>query len=113
MKLSTKLSLGFGALVVLIAVLGIVAWIGLSRVSGQTGTAYTAAHALDDMRQLEVLRGRYLASTDATEAGDLKSQWKETYADMVTQMDSLDEGGLSAAQRTALEEARATSEQYE
>ncbi len=115
MKLATKMSLGFGSLVVIAGLLGLASWRGLSGIDTNRGLLERGAGVLDQMSTCAVLRRDFGAMGFEKAAGETKNaaeKWSEAHAQLVTGLNDLEKSrGLGSEGaglvRTALEHADA------
>jgi len=104
MKLSSKMAMGFGALVVVTAILGLVTWRGLGQVKESTTVSEEANAALNSMTDCGNLRRDFMIQGFEKATGQDKNaaeKWQDTYNTFVSQLKALEgRAGLQATDRT-------------
>jgi len=103
MKLATKMALGFGALVVIAAVLGVASWRGLSSIDANRALLEQGATALDRMGDCAVLRRDFGTMGFEKAPGEnmnAAEKWAESHAALVAALTDLEKNDhLGSAQR--------------
>ncbi len=116
MKLSTKMGLGFGVLVVIAGVLGFVSWNGLGKVTANVELSEKGNGCLEGLNKCAMFRRDFVDRGFQTKEGQDKNaaeQWHEAYTTLDTQLQELEgQDGLSAADRTIVGEALQSLEPY-
>ncbi|MBN1123536.1 MAG: hypothetical protein JXA82_00915 [Sedimentisphaerales bacterium] len=116
MKLSMKMALGFGSVVLIAAILGVSGWRGLASVSQIAGLNEAGNHALDTLNQCASLRRDFLIQGFTVTEGESKhaaEKWTDSFTDLTRQVEQLKEQkGLSADQRTLAENFLSQSQEY-
>ena len=86
MKLSTKLFLGFGCLVVITALLGLISWRGMAKVKALSDLTLDGQQAVGHLNQCATLRRDFMINKFAAIGSDNKNaaeKWMESY-DLLT-----------------------------
>jgi len=116
MKLATKMGVGFGVLVVIAGVLGLVGWNGLTNVATNAELERSGNESLQGLRECASLRKDFALRGFEKSANDDKSaaeQWHEAYTALSTQLQQLeDTKGLSRADKAIVAEARSKMSPY-
>ncbi len=115
MKLSTKIGVGFGVLVVISAIVGITCWNGLNNVSQKTALAREATQCLDLVNQCGAFRRDFSASGFEKSEGGLSAneKWQEVFDELGTRMEGMSElPGLTTDGQELLTTGLTESEAY-
>ncbi|MBN1512427.1 MAG: methyl-accepting chemotaxis protein, partial [Phycisphaerae bacterium] len=103
MKLATKMAMGFGALVVVTAILGLVTWRGLEQVKHSTTVSEDANAVLVTVTDCGNLRRDFMIQGFEKAAGQEKNaseKWLDTYNGLISQLKDLEGGsGLQESDR--------------
>ncbi len=114
-KLSTKIGIGFGILIVMAGAVGAVGWYGLRGVSTTAALEKAGAQCVDTLNRCATLR-RDFAINGARKADgetkDASERWTEAYTELTGQLGELQsQAGLGATERglvgTALQQSTA------
>ncbi len=92
LKLSTKMALGFGVLVVIMAVLSFVAWRGLSKVQKIEGLNKQASESSEDLNKCAKLRRDFSIHkfNEYDESGkSADEKWSQAYDELIEKMKNL------------------------
>ncbi|HNQ22582.1 MAG TPA: methyl-accepting chemotaxis protein [Phycisphaerae bacterium] len=116
MNLSTKMALGFGVVIVIAGVLGVVSWIGLGSVSATTALDRQGTDCLDELNQCATLRRDFALRGFTKSDGEDKNaadKWYDAQAELVKQLDTLAAAaGLDAKQQTLVHSVAASAKEY-
>lgn len=106
LRLSAKIGLGFGALVVLTGLLGFIAWQGMDDVVTSNLDSQAGTRALDDLRQVDQANTRFLADGFKEQAGGdtAADMWNKEYGELGESLTALSKAStLDAEQRATVE----------
>jgi methyl-accepting chemotaxis protein len=116
MKLATKMGIGFGVLVVISGILGIVGWRGLTNVALNADLNKAGNECLMELNQCASLRkdftiqGFEKAATDEKNAAE---KWQDAYTSLTTKLQDLENTkGLAGADKAIVAEAHAKMPAY-
>jgi methyl-accepting chemotaxis protein len=116
LKLSSKMALGFGTLVVIAAGLGVVAWTGLSGVVSNAGLDAQGTLALDALNSCASLRRDFAINGFEKLSGKEQAApelWHEAHEDLVNQLNALvSNTDLDAQKRGVTQKIITDSDQY-
>lgn len=115
LRLSAKIALGFGALVVLTALLGFIAWQGMADVVAHNLDSQAGTRALDELRQVDQANTRFLADgfKEQNGGGTAVDAWNKEYAELDKALTALGEAStLDAEQKATMEAATAAAVAY-
>ncbi len=116
MKLATKIACGFGVLVLICAVLGVVGWNGLSGISANVGYSNQGIVCLEKLNKCAALRRDFQIQGFAKFAGENKNaadKWQDEYAELMNQLKKLENtAGLSPANRSLARKAITEGDPY-
>jgi len=109
MKLATKMGIGFGVLVVISGILGLVGWTGLTNVANNAELDKMGNECLQGLNQCASLRKDFAiqgfekaANEDQTAA----ERWQEAYTALVTKLEELENAkGIAAADKAIVADA--------
>ena len=104
MKLSAKMSFGFGTLIIIAAVLGIVSWLGLSSITSTVGLSTVSNTCLDQVNQCAKFR-RDFAINGFKKAADGKNavdNWNNAYSTLTASLTTLSQSSSIAKQEKDL-----------
>jgi methyl-accepting chemotaxis protein len=109
MKLATKMSVGFGVLVVIAGVLGFTGWNGLSRVATTAALTQDGHNCLVQMDQCAQFRREFALSGFEKAANEDKTaadKWQDAYDQLANELQALEKaGGLRATDKAIVTEA--------
>ncbi len=94
MKLASKLFLGFGCLVVITALLGLISWRGMAKVKALSDLTLDGQQAVGHLNQCATLRRDFMIHKFAALGTDNKNaaeKWIESYEKLVTELKGLSE----------------------
>ncbi|MEN6576982.1 MAG: methyl-accepting chemotaxis protein, partial [Phycisphaerales bacterium] len=116
MKLATKMGTGFGVLVVISAVLGLVGWNGLSNVATNAGLNTGGNDCLAELSQCASLRKDFTIQgfeKAANEEKNAPEKWHDAYTTLTTKLKELENAkGLTSSDRTIVTEAASKMPAY-
>jgi hypothetical protein len=116
MKLATKMTLGFGTLVVLAAALGLVAWNGLSGISTISELEADGSRCVEDMNRCASLRRDFAIHGFAKRSGsdkDAAELWGEAYHEWSANLQALHQNSnLDSQNRQAVQHTIDLAAQY-
>ncbi|HOX06988.1 MAG TPA: methyl-accepting chemotaxis protein [Planctomycetota bacterium] len=116
LSLAAKIGMGFGALVLMAAVLGYLGWSGLSSVTGNMdilNRGNEAQSKLGDCANLRRDFGLYGFEKKGSDAKDAAEKWKDAYDELVVKLGELrNTTGLSAGDRALADKAITQAEAY-
>ncbi len=117
MKLATKLALGFGAMVAIAAVMGLVSWSGVRQVADDIAYSERGTAVLDTLNQCGFLRRDFAEKGFDTLANSDKhaaDAWQEEYAQLVSQLEALhNDADFPDEYRDAIGNALSQGEEYQ
>ena len=116
MKLATKMALGFGALVAISGLLGIIGWRGLTAISSNAALDKAGNQCLDELNRCATLR-RDFAINGFTQSGDdaknAAEKWFDAYQELTTKLKALENAhDLSANDRALVASVLNESKNY-
>ncbi|MBN1818704.1 MAG: hypothetical protein JW828_15185, partial [Sedimentisphaerales bacterium] len=107
MRLSMKMAIGFGCIVLIAAILGISGWRGLVSVTRIAGLNEAGNRALETLNQCASFRRDFLIHGFTVSEGESKhaaEKWADSYGMLTREIQDLkDQKGLSAEQRALTE----------
>lgn len=116
MKLATKMAMGFGALVVVTAILGLVTWRGLEQVKHSTTVSEDANAVLTTVTGCGNLRRDFMIQGFEKASGQEKNaaeQWLDTYNGLLTQLKDLEgSSGLQESDRVLVRKTEEAAVPY-
>ena len=117
LKLSSKMFLGFGCLIVLTAVLSGTGWFSLHRIDRTAETANSANQQIIEIESLRQHEKNFLANGFATADGETQNaaeKWRHGKEQLVQELTQLSQhSALKAEHRTMIREADAAISQYQ
>ncbi|MGE5295279.1 MAG: hypothetical protein ACM3VT_10665, partial [Solirubrobacterales bacterium] len=109
MKLATKMGIGFGVLVVIAGVLGLVGWSGLTNVATNAELNKVGNECLTGLNQCASLRKDFTIQGFEKAANDEKNaaeKWHDAYNSLVATLQSLESAkGIAGSDKTIVSEA--------
>ncbi len=109
MKLSTKMTLGFGAMVLIAATLSVVGWYLLNQIDQTAKLAQSADNCILNFEGVRRQEKNYMIRGDRVPAGDTKNaaqNWQEQYSKLQEQLKLLASNtGLDAEEHAFVQEA--------
>jgi len=116
MGLAAKISLGFGVLVVVASIIGLVGWSGLKGVINKVNLTAAGSGCLDKVNQCGTLRRDFeiykFEKMDGSEK-NAAEKWADVYKEMEIKLNELKQAqGLSDGQRSKVNESLVTSVKY-
>ncbi|MEN6334980.1 MAG: methyl-accepting chemotaxis protein [Phycisphaerales bacterium] len=116
MKLATKMGIGFGVLVVISGILGIVGWRGLTNVALNADLNKAGTECVTELNQCASLRKDFTIQGFEKAAGEEKNaaeKWQDAYTSLLTKLQDLENtNGLSTADKAIAAEARTKMPPY-
>ncbi len=116
MKLATKMGIGFGVLVVISGVLGLVGWNGLTNVATNANLNTSGNDALAGLNQCASLRKDFTIQgfeKAANEEKNAAEKWHDAYTALTAKLQELENAkGLSSSDRAIVAEASSKMSPY-
>lgn len=115
LRLSAKIALGFGALVVLTGLLGVIAWQGMADVVAHNLDSQAGTRALEELRQVDQANTLFLADgfEEQNGGGTAADRWNKEFAELTTALTALSKAStLDAEQRQTMETSVKAAETY-
>jgi len=116
MKLATKMGLGFGVLVVISGILGIVGWRGLTTVALNAKLNEAGTECLNGLNHCASLRKDFTIQgfeKAANEEKNAADRWQDAYNSLLAKLQDLENTkGLSSADKAIVAEARSKMPPY-
>ncbi len=92
MSLSKKISLGFGGLILLVAILGLTSWFGVNKIAKIEAVFVAGTESLDNLNQCAILRREFQISGFAKVRNDDKNaseKWNEQFDKLTAGLEAL------------------------